>query len=188
MNHLILVKHARPEVRPDVPAAQWGLSAAGREAAVALAARLEPYAPFAVFSSPEPKAVQTAQAVCGHLGVGLRTRAGLREHDRDGVPLLSADEFISGVTRCLRSPDALVFGSETATQALDRFAGAVHAILETAQGESVVVVAHGTVISLFVGRCMGVDPLPIWQQLGLPSYVVMSVPDLTEMEIVANVG
>ncbi len=36
--------------------------------------------------------------------------------------------------------------------------------------------AHGTVIALFVSRCAGIAPFPLWQRLGLPSYLVLALP------------
>ena len=54
-------------------------------------------------------------------------------------------------------------------------------------GESVVTVTHGTVISLFVAERAGVDPYNLWRQLDLPSYVVLSVPELKLIEVVGSV-
>jgi hypothetical protein len=41
----------------------------------------------------------------------------------------------------------------------------------------VVVVAHGTVISLYVAGRTGAPPFGLWKRLGLPSFVVVTVPD-----------
>ncbi len=39
------------------------------------------------------------------------------------------------------------------------------------------VVAHGTVITLFVARRAGLEPFPFWKRLGLPAFVALSLPD-----------
>jgi broad specificity phosphatase PhoE len=80
MPELVLVRHAMPEVKPDVPAERWSLGADGRAAARELAAAL-PRAPFVVTSN-EPKARQTAQEIVGVCGGALTVDARLVETRR----------------------------------------------------------------------------------------------------------
>ncbi|MGI8553669.1 MAG: hypothetical protein ACR2PL_23210, partial [Dehalococcoidia bacterium] len=40
--------------------------------------------------------------------------------------------------------------------------------------KTIVIVAHGTIISLFAARHAFVEPFPLWQSLVLPSFVVLS--------------
>jgi broad specificity phosphatase PhoE len=54
--------------------------------------------------------------------------------------------------------------------------------------ETVVIVAHGTVITLFTAAHTGLPPLPLWHRLGLPSFVVLTVPDLRLVTMVERVG
>ncbi len=49
-------------------------------------------------------------------------------------------------------PDELVWGHETARQAGSRFEGAVRRVLDEWEEDVVVIVAHGTVISLLVAQ------------------------------------
>jgi hypothetical protein len=44
-------------------------------------------------------------------------------------------------------------------------------------------VAHDTVISLYVARIAGLEPAVLWKRLGLPSFVVLSLPDLELVEV-----
>jgi broad specificity phosphatase PhoE len=184
MSYLILVKHAMPEIEPGVPASRWHLSAGGREASAWFARQLASYAPARVFSSAEPKAHETAQIIAGHLGLGCEPIEALGEHRRDAVPLLAGDDFAAAVRRCLENPASLVFGSETANEALARFRSAMDAVQNKIGDGDILVVAHGTVISLYVSALTGTAPFAIWQQLGLPSCVVMSREDVTKAEII----
>jgi broad specificity phosphatase PhoE len=68
-----------------------------------------------------------------------------------------------------------VWGNETAEQAGERFSGALHEILERYPDENVAVVAHGTVITLFVARHAAVEPFVFWKRLGLPSFCVLTL-------------
>jgi broad specificity phosphatase PhoE len=45
--------------------------------------------------------------------------------------------------------------------------------LDCHPNETVVIVAHGTVISLFVSRLIGISDFLLWNELGLPSFVVI---------------
>ncbi|CAN5257619.1 hypothetical protein BH18CHL2_BH18CHL2_01900 [soil metagenome] len=70
-----------------------------------------------------------------------------------------------------------------ALRAGDRFAAAVDAL--DSEGDRIIV-AHGTVIALYVSRVAGIDPYSLWQSLGLPSYVVLS-QGTPSVEIVTTV-
>ncbi len=52
------------------------------------------------------------------------------------------------------------------------------------KARSLAVVAHGTVISLYVARKTGADPYALWKRLNTPSYVVMTLPELQLIEVV----
>ena len=45
-------------------------------------------------------------------------------------------------------------------------------------------VTHGTVLALYVAAVTGVDAIDLWRRLGLPSYVTLTRPDLTLVDIV----
>jgi len=177
MPTLILVKHAQPDILPHVAARRWRLSAKGRRQAFALADRLAAYLPFALIASPEPKARETAGIVASRLGLDMTIGPELYEHDRSNVPFLSQTAFLEAVAEFFARPEELVFGSETAHQARQRFTRAVEQIIAAHPDENIVIVAHGTVISLFVGHHTGIDPFPLWQRLGMSAFVVLSRPD-----------
>ncbi len=68
-------------------------------------------------------------------------------------------------------------GNETADEAHARFAAAVEAVCARHSARNIMVVAHGTVITLLVARRAGLEPFPFWKRLGLPSFVALSLPD-----------
>ncbi len=176
MDALILVKHSLPTIIPDVPAAEWELSDEGRRRCQALAQELRPYRPEGVIASVELKALETAHLLAAHLMLPVTSFPGLYEHARQTAPFGTPQEFEANVARLFARPDELVFGEETADQAHRRFSRAVEAALERFPYRCPVIVAHGTVISLFVSRRCNLDPFPLWQRLGLPSFVVLSRP------------
>ena len=189
MQKLILIKHAAPEVVPNVSSEQWHLSERGRASCAALAEALRPHRPDAIVSSEEPKAQETAELVAGHLGVPWATAPGLHEHDRRGVPHMRSGEFISHVELMFRRHDERVLGHESADEALRRFRDALRDVLARHPEETVAVVSHGTVIALYVAEHADEHTaFELWRKLGLPSFVVLSRPELRVEQIVERIG
>jgi len=178
MNKLILVKHSLPEILPEIPASEWHLSVEGRRRCQVLGDELAKHAPDLIFSSPEPKAQETGQIVAQQLVKPLFIIPGLHEHERKTVRFTNEEQFEASVNEFFEQPDALVFGEETAAQALNRFSSAVDQLISQNRDQNLVVVSHGTVIALFVANNCGIEPFPFWSRLDLPSFVVLSLPNL----------
>lgn len=184
---LILVKHAGPEIEPDVPPNRWRLSEEGRRDSVILAERLRRYGPEVVVSSKEPKAAEMAKIVAERLGANLILHPGLHEHDRTGAAFGTEEEFHLSARSFFENPEKLVWGNETAGQTLERFARAIHDVLERRRESCVAVVAHGTVNTLFLARYGDVDAYAFWRGLGLPSFFVLSLPEFKLRDAVHDI-
>jgi broad specificity phosphatase PhoE len=178
-------------VIPAIPPSRWVLSDEGRRRCAALAARLARVAPATIAASDEPKARETAALLAAQLGfVGpLRLDHDLREHERRPTDFFDSPAAFEAAVRILFArPDELVFGRETARAAGQRFDSAVRRILADTPSGDVIVVAHGTVIALFVAAHAGLAPFPLWESLQLPSYVVLTLPGLRWVETVPGVA
>ena len=173
MSRLILIKHSLPEIDKQKPASGWALSVAGLARCAPLADRVRPYTPAHIYSSREPKAAQTAQRLAEQLGLPFHLADDLHEHARPKPGLMEREQFEASVRHFFAEPDKLVMGAETAHAAHTRFARAVNALVEQHPAETLAIVAHGTVITLFVSRLTNLEPFPLWQRLGLPSFVVL---------------
>ncbi len=184
---LLLVKHSLPEIAPDRARQEWRLCDEGRERCARLAALLATHAPERIVTSPEPKADATGRAVAAILDVGVEVRPALHEQDDRDVPFLGEAPFRAAVARFFARPAEAVFGRETADEAHERFSRAIAEIGEPSEGRSVVAVAHGRVISLFVARRNGLDAFALWARLGSPSFVVLDLPGYGMGEVVEEV-
>lgn len=151
-----------------------------------MAERLARYAPSRVVASLEPKATETGAIVAERLGVPLSTAEGLHEHDRRTSGFLGSDEFAARIQQLFAHPDSVVFGRESASTALTRFAAAVDRVADEQTGD-VVIVSHGTVIALFVAARAHVDAPDLWARLGLPSYVALELPDHRITEVAVSI-
>ena len=176
MKNIILVKHSLPEIVPTIPAKEWRLSKSGQVRCKALAEKLESYLPDIFISSVEPKAVETAQIIANLLNKPFSTFEGLHEHDRTGVDFLDKEQFEAKVNDFFAHPDRLVLGKETANQAVERFSKALSSVEVEHPDKNIVVVAHGTVITLFVEKFNNLEVFSFWKKLDLPSFVVLSLP------------
>lgn len=187
MRRLILIRHSSPQIIPEVPAKQWRLSEGGRARCSLLAQKLQPLAVDRIISSLEPKAMETGELIATELGKPYEAVEGLHEHDRSNVGFLNPNQFSSSVMRFFEQPNQLVLGSETANQAHERFAGVVADVIQQYPSDDLGIVAHGTVISLFVARAVGMEPAPLWKRLGLPSFIVLAMPGPHIVSIVESV-
>jgi broad specificity phosphatase PhoE len=171
---LILIKHARPLVDPARPSHEWKLSDQGRQDASRLADRLKDHGIAKVFSSDEPKAIETAQVIASALNTPTEVAADIFEHDRSNVPHMRSGEFISHVELFFRKPDELVLGRETASECANRFAQAIQRLVSDHQASTAIaVVTHGTVLSLYLSELNAGKPFELWRRMGLPSYAVI---------------
>jgi len=190
MRRLFLIRHAAPAKNPAVPAREWALSPTGRADAERLAEMLTPFAPAviipnvpaAIIASDELKAQQTAQPLADRLGMSVEVIPGLHEHERRTVGYLDDETFQATMARFFAEPDTLVFGEETASQALKRFTRAVEDTLARHPEGDIVIVTHGTVMSLFVAAHSIIKPMDFWWHLHLPAWVIFSVPDFTMLD------
>lgn len=190
MRRLFLIRHAAPAKDRAVPARDWALSPAGRADAERLAEMLAPFAPAiiipgvpaAIISSDELKAQQTAQPLADRFSLPVEVMAGLHEHERRIADYLDDEMFQATMARFFAEPDTLVFGEETANQALARFARAVEDILACHPDGDIIIVTHGTVMSLFVAAHSIIKPMDFWWHLHLPAWVIFAVPDFTLLD------
>lgn len=168
---LILVKHGKPEVVEDQPRSSWALSDEGRAKASSLAQKLQAFAPVRLFASAEIKAADTARVMGAVLDLPVTIDAGFGEHRADAKPFGTQAAFEADVARLFADPAVLVMGEETGDAAHDRFDAALSRIAP-ASAETTVVVAHGRIITLWLSRRLGFEPMPFWRRLGLTSAAV----------------
>lgn len=177
MPNLILIKHSLPEIIENIPAREWHLSDEGRRRCENLAEAVSRYQPQIIVTSLEPKAIETGQLLAGSLHVPISSAPNLHEHERQHVPFSSREVFEASVLSFFQNPGLRVMGAETADEAHARFAEAVWGVVAAHPTENLAIVAHGTVISLFVASLVGIAGFDLWKRLGLPSFVVISLPE-----------
>ena len=166
---LHLVRHGRPAMVPGVPAAEWELDPATYDDVWALRTSGQLPARATWFTSPEPKAIQTAQLLTdAEVGV----LPDLREHERTGEWI---EDFPAAVRRAFDRPDEpAVEGWEPLEVCRARVVPAVRRVLEVHGDEDVVLVGHGTAWTLVVAGLTGRPPdLARWAALSMPDVLTV---------------
>jgi broad specificity phosphatase PhoE len=157
---LIVVRHAQPAVDPDTPQASWALTDGGRAAARRLARNLEE-APDAVVSSPERKAVETAEPITARFGLVLTVDERLREANRpwiDGDYPTLARQWLSGEP---------LDGWEPWKAVAERWETAILQTTSPGHG-TVVIVGHGLAMTAWAVHRFGIEPVAFWTALDFP--------------------
>ncbi len=186
--HLLLVRHSISRQEPNISSHQWTLTAEGRERCQMLAEHLRAYQPELIVTSPEPKTMLTSELIAGPLKIPIEPEPGLREHQRENAPYFDSKAvFEATIRKLLTTPDELIYGEETGTQARIRFQTAIERRVKQHPDQTIIATTHGTVMSLFLAHVAALDPVKFWQQLGMPGYVVLRLSDYEIVKIVYEV-
>jgi broad specificity phosphatase PhoE len=169
---LHLVRHGRPVVDRSRPAREWELDPAAYDDVWALRSSGRLPTRAAWFSSPEPKALATAELLTdGDVGVV----DGLREHVRDTTEWI--EDFDDAVRRAFAVPDAVaVPGWEPIAACRDRVVRVVDGVLAAAGDGDVVLVGHGTAWTVLAAVLTRTQPdLERWRALSMPDVITLDL-------------
>lgn len=171
MGDLILIKHAPPEITPGVSSHRWVLSEEGRRRCEWVADLCRSSRVKRLFSSLEPKALETAARAATAMDVPVIPLEGLEENDRSGLGFSAPEALEARIAGFFSAAEAVVLGRESASMVRARFETAIARAIESAGQETVAVVSHGTAISAFVAAHNALDPMALWRSLTLPGAV-----------------
>ena len=188
MSNLLLIKHSEPAVDLELPPSKWQLSGRGKQRAGLLGDYLADLGVSALYSSSEAKAVETADIIGAAIGLPVDVVHDLREHDRASTPVIDAEKWRSLVIEAIRKQDEQIYGAEPVSTARKRFGRAVERLMKPHEryDKTVAVVSHGTVISTFAAALLEIDPVPIWESLGLPGLIEIEWPRASGIPALRN--
>lgn len=173
MNRLYLVRHARTQIDPRRHHSQWELDPAGADLLRELAALPHWAAAYRIVSSSEAKAAKTAEEIARvHHLAPVERLAGLQELHKGSFVANHAE----AMETLFKFPDRPVGeGWETAQAALARFSAAMEGLIAEAGGRDLIVVSHGTVLSLYLAWVQGKSQVELadWGSIGMPDFCVI---------------
>jgi len=95
---------------------------------------------------------------------------------------LDKDVFKAGIARLFDKPNSLLLGDETANEALECFTRALDRQFAASSGNDILVVAHGTVLSIYVSHDFVVEAMSFWKGLDMPTTIVICGSKVKIME------
>lgn len=177
MGLLYLVRHALTRRDPDRHMSEWELAPAGAADLARLAALPVWAGPGRrLVSSSESKARLTAEAIRAAHGLpAVEAFDELRETRKAGWVGDHHDQVMADLFA--RPEEPALPGWETAVEAGTRFARCVERVLGDSPGQDLVLVAHATVISIYLAALLGQDRVRFedWRSIGFPDYAVVDV-------------
>ncbi len=186
MTTFIFIRHAPTLPDKNQHATKWQLSADSEKLCYQLAEQIKSYKIAKIYTSTESKAQLTGQFVAEKLGnIPLEIADNLQEAIRHSKAFYdSQHDFRAAVEAAMLSPDKLLFGDETFTAANNRMAEQIEKLAKQHSGETVGVVTHGRVLSMYLGSIMKQSPVEIWQKLKMPAYAMLSweKQEITEIQ------
>jgi broad specificity phosphatase PhoE len=186
MAYLYLIRHPRTHVDPSRQAHEWAISDQGRAQVHALTE-----APFwknvvAIYSSNQAKAIEPARTIGQHYGIPVTSMPGLAEVQRGTEIYHSTGDYNTILSKFFSSPDFSVQGWEQAASALTRFQQAISEILANHPAQSVAIVSHGTILTLYTAMLQGQSPtLQRWKGIDFAS---VGAVDIASMQLVADLS
>ncbi len=143
---ILLLRHAKPLIDPEISPVNWELSPEGRSQAKHLLEDSRIMELDYIFCSPEKRAIQTAQPLSDDFGVKIVEVEGLREAHLD--KFYTETEFRSFKEIKFEDPNLEI--GEPHSEAQLRIIDTIEGLRSYVRGKSVIVVSHGTVISLYM--------------------------------------
>ena len=181
-NKIIFLRHAKTEVDNTLPIADWFLTDEGVEHAKEVSSDHVFDDVDLIFASTERKAVDTAKPIAKRLGKEIVQVENLGEIKRPNAEKITLEEY--------KRLKAVVFsdfgksegGWETVNCALNRFSKAVEEIDRKYENKVILIVAHGTVMSLYFADAQGKmnELFSRWKSLGFCEWGIIENGEVTK--------
>lgn len=177
---IVLVRHAKPIVVSGQSSDSWPIGSEGKEASKALALFLSVDFGTTIWSSTETKAQETAAEIAKTFSLKVQSDARLCEVRRPWIE--DPQDYREVATRFLAGE--LIAAWEDRKAALSRISEAIEELRESHDGEYLVAVTHGLVMTLYLESIgaidprsrEAVDPNEFWSNLGFPDAWRIDLP------------
>ncbi len=184
----LLIRHAPVQIDPSRPSQEWMLSEEGRRKCELFSNKLIEYHLSLFITSQETKAVETGKIFAAVTNLPIKSVPGLAEQRRLTAPYFKSEgHFKDAIEKLFTYPDKLVFGEETANEALFRFQRAIENEQFKHPNANTAFVTHGTVMTLFIcHHNPNLPPVSLWNQLTLPCAAVLERPDFKLKKLILS--
>lgn len=173
---IIFVRHAPSKPDKTQHSTQWQLSEDSQRLCHKLAEQIKHHNITKIYTSTESKAQLTGKFIAEKLAIeSIEIANDLQETERHSKFFYdNPDTFRLAVKEAMLSPDELLFGDETFTGAKNRIASQTALLAKKHPDETIAIVSHGRILSMYLGYIMKQSPDLIWQKLKMPAYAILS--------------
>lgn len=116
--------------------------------------------------------MQTAQIIADRIGSQIHIDVRLREHERSSVGYIERESFEALIASIFDKPEEIAYGDESADAVHARFSAVIDDAVARSSGP-VAAVTHGTAMTIYLSRLVGIAPMPFWTTLGMPAAIVI---------------
>lgn len=174
MSTFILIRHAESPWSEDDARP---LSPAGLQASESICARLDAFHFDAIYSSPDQRAVQTAEPLARHRRIRIAEAHELRERALGSVSDIS---FLDAMAASWEDFDLAYPGGESSRAAQGRILGLVRSLARRHPSQSVVLATHGNVLALLLNAFDSSIDFSFWRGLTFPAVFELRVLSSSE--------
>ena len=174
-NTLIFLRHAKTSVDKSIPIEDWTLTDEGFKHSKETAETGDFDKVDLIFTSSERKSVETAKPIAERIKKEIVQLSELGEIKRPNSEKITLEEYKELKRKIFEDFDYSEQGWETVNQALNRFSDAVEEIDTKYENKTILIVAHGTVMSLFFAKLQNKldELLSRWNKLGFCDWGIV---------------
>jgi len=174
-NKIIFLRHAKTKVDKALPIADWFLTDGGVEHAEEVSSDPIFDNVDLIFASAERKAVDTAKPIAERLNKEIIQVENLGEIKRPNAEKITLEEYKRLKSVVFSDFDKSESGWETVNHTLNRFSKAVEEIDKKYENKVILIVAHGTVMSLYFANVQGKmnELFSRWKSLGFCEWGII---------------
>lgn len=183
MTTIIFIRHAPTTINKDIPAKNWSLTANSRVLCTILAQKIKHHNIKQIYTSSEKKAQLTGQYIADELELKNLTISPNIQETASSTFYETQAEFREKVKLAMQYPHELRFGTETFHDAKSRFSAQVENLAQQHLNQTIAIVTHGRILSMYLGDIMQEAPEIIWDRLQMPAFAVLSWEEKTIIEI-----
>lgn len=187
MTNIIFIRHAPTKIDKHTVAKNWILRGDSAQLCQLLAKKIEHYAIGTIYTSTELKAQLTGQYIAEALKLDTPIISDNLQETVSNKFYDSEQEFRKTVILAMKNSHSLLFGEETFADAKKRFSAQVESLAQTHPQETIAIMTHGRILSMYLGDIMPENPDIIWERLQMPAYAVLSWETKEILEIIYSV-
>lgn len=172
--NLILIRHSKSLVNPNIPIATWGLSEEG----VILAKKLNKITQIKtldiIYSSLQPKALETAILATKNTGIPIKTDNRLTESTSFTNKFITPEQLEQNSKKYYSDKKSTFSNGESFEESLGRFVVAINDIVSSETDKrNIGIVSHGNVLTAFASQFTNEDAYEIHESMRYPDIAIL---------------